>query len=182
MTGKITLANGVVIEYDGDVLIDKDGSMIFGAGQTISSFVDDKRTTEDMADAQASTVIDALLNDTEAKSDINVQMIDAMLNVTKAHFNVFKAMVERPDVASWTTKTLAKEMNISEVAALGRLCNLVFAQLVYRPKRGVYCVRAEAACEYGTEKSRITAERTRRHSFTYPYKNVDLIEDDQKSG
>lgn len=183
MAGKVTLASGVTIEYDGEILIDKDGSMIFGTGQKISSFVDDKCTAEDTADAQASMVIDALLNDTEAKSNINVQMIDAMLNITDVHFSVFKTVADRADVTLWTPKMVAQEMNISEVAALGRLCNLVFAQLIYRPKRGVYRVRAEAAVEYNTERSRIVAERRRRYLFTYPYIDTDVAEaeDDQKS-
>lgn len=174
MTTKITLANGTILEYDGDVTIGSNGSL-----QLESKTSSDTPTS--VSGATEEDLIGYILKPETGQFN-KLKLIDSMLNVTDIHFETLEALCRsagfRSTSSSWQPDQLVSAFELSDGAAKSRVGNLVSAGLVVRVKWGEYALApgvCDALYEYHSE---IMKERERRHAFvlgTYdPQRRKDL--------
>ena len=186
---KITLANGTILEYDGDVTIGSNG--LLQLESKMSSTVNDIPTPVPGVSAESDLELDSAQTEEDLigyilKPEIGqfnkLKLIDSMLNITEVHFETLEALCRslgfRSTSRSWRPDQLVSVFKWSDGAAKGRVANLVSAGLVVRVKWGEYALAygvCDALYEY---RSEIATERERRRAFvigTYdPQRKKDL--------
>lgn len=189
MTTKITLANGTILEYDGDVTVGSDGSLLL-EGKTSSTANDIPTPVSDV-----SAESDLELGSVQTEEDLigcilkpeigqfnKLKLVDSMLNITEVHFAALEALCRseafRSTSKSWRPDQLVSAFGWSDGAAKSRVANLVSAGLVVRAKWGEYALAygvCDALYEY---RSELMVERERRHAFVLgaydPQRKKDL--------
>lgn len=170
MTTKITLSSGAILEYEGDVLIGQDGSVLLeGKNEPVqfnTSAIKSSSYDEFSPAMSEDDLILGLLSPSTG-TFFKLRMIDAMLNITPVHFELLGIVCcsERFRNKAWRDNELVRFTGLSDGSIKSRTTVLLRSGLVSREKRGLFCLTHGVSDVYYEFFDEIKAERERRHKF-----------------
>lgn len=178
MATKITLASGVVLEYEGDVLIGEDGSVLLEGKDTstigktpalASGTALDSHVSVSEEDKPLFCEEDLVLEMLSPKVGLffELRTIDAMLNITDPHFDTLVALCVSDQFREypWRSEHIIEALDLTMGRVLSRTSVLVQAGLILRVRRGECRIAPGVAEVFFKYRDEIRLERKRRRSF-----------------
>lgn len=183
MSVEITLPNGVKIQHSGSISIRPDGTIDIEGDLIGETAINENSTVEpDLVPHDPHDPLDAdecgedysvdatMLTLLEPGVDRNVYLsvLDRILNITAVHFEVLDFMFIYDDEIQYLD--LARKMEITDGAILGRVQVLLKLDLIQRVSRGIYMLDGVALDVMSDWRDQIIKERTRRSMIAQAYR------------
>lgn len=167
MTTKITLASGATLEYEGDVLIGEDGTILLEAKTAADVDKNDPAHADKDASPKTEDELIAAVLSPQVKNFATLQIIDSLLNINDLHFETFEMFCESSRFRSktWRDEHVVDEFDLSISTVRSRTSILIHAGLVRRVTRGQFSIAPGVTKILEDRYDEIIAERARRRQF-----------------